>query len=681
MAGAGIGASLAKSFPTPFSPLLGKIGGGIGGLLGGFALDAGADMATEAGYTKTGGLLSAGSSAAIGAGLGAMLGPLGALAGGIIGGGYGLYQNWDKITGRPTKTGEVPSSNDGNMQSSDSSFFSKSVQTFGRLVTSYGRIVTSFGKMVGAFGTNIKAFNIIIKNLNRKLSNLNKLSIKPAGRELGRRTESPEEVFGQSVKMFGGLVTDFGKIVTTFSASVKSSGIYTDAYGKKLSQLDKLGLNRDNKNINDIDEEEDLIDYIDKLKTEFKETTKVLENHREEEIVRHNFNEISMLKFRTNLDMIIEKFHTLSQSPMFSSMFGLDGAGGAGGGGGGINNTVLDAIAKAEGTYESGYNTSLGYGKYLPGGKEHNLTEMTLEQVHELGKFMRKQPGNPDSSALGRYQILATSTMLDAAKALNMDLKTTKFDEQTQDKMAMWIAKQQGLGAWQGFTKHPELREQAQSALESGNYGGNNPGFGGADSKAIAELGKYLERTYGVEASRHSVFDGKTPTSGHSKNSKHYKDLAVDINAPGGVREWDDKKWKGVFDRIAADVESKGFKVIWGNNDHKDHIHIETPKIKAAQGGVFDGPSSGYPAELHGSEMVAPLDTNSILMKLATTPATSNTEEMNVTTSLREKETIEKITTQTQETMSELIDKVIDLINAVEDGNDVRRKMLNNSMQ
>jgi hypothetical protein len=49
------------------------------------------------------------------------------------------------------------------------------------------------------------------------------------------------------------------------------------------------------------------------------------------------------------------------------------------------------------------------------------------------------------------------------------------------------------------------------------------------------------------------------------------------------------------------------------------HIHAQF----AARGGVFDGPDSGYPAVLHGSEMVAPVDMNSVLMKLARTPADS----------------------------------------------------------
>lgn len=125
---------------------------------------------------------------------------------------------------------------------------------------------------------------------------------------------------------------------------------------------------------------------------------------------------------------------------------------------------LLDNIARAEGTYRTGYNTSLGHGRFLPGGKEQDLTSMTLKQILQLGRYMRSQPGNPNSSALGRYQIVG-STLKDAAKALDMDLDTQKFDVETQDRMAHWIARRQGIGAWEGFKTHPAERAAAAAAL------------------------------------------------------------------------------------------------------------------------------------------------------------------------------------------------------------------------
>ncbi|TXN71474.1 glycoside hydrolase family 104 protein [Methylobacterium sp. WL6] len=125
---------------------------------------------------------------------------------------------------------------------------------------------------------------------------------------------------------------------------------------------------------------------------------------------------------------------------------------------------LLDNIARAEGTYRTGYNTSLAHGRFLPDGKEHDLTSKSLNEIITLGNHMRRQPGNPNSSALGRYQIVGT-TLRAAAKALGMDMETTKFNEATQDQMAHWIARKQGLGAWEGFKGHPAERAAAAAAL------------------------------------------------------------------------------------------------------------------------------------------------------------------------------------------------------------------------
>ena len=135
------------------------------------------------------------------------------------------------------------------------------------------------------------------------------------------------------------------------------------------------------------------------------------------------------------------------------------------------NVAVLDAIAKAEGTYNTGYNTSLGYGAYLPGGREHNLTNMTLSEILQLQERMLRHPNNRfNSSALGRYQIVSI-TLRDAARSLGMNLETTKFNQVTQDRMAMWIVENQGLGAWTGFRRHPDQRAIAEAALRSGPRG------------------------------------------------------------------------------------------------------------------------------------------------------------------------------------------------------------------
>lgn len=109
---------------------------------------------------------------------------------------------------------------------------------------------------------------------------------------------------------------------------------------------------------------------------------------------------------------------------------------------------VLDHIARSEGTAHrpgGGYNTSLGYGRYLPGGQEQALTTKTLDEILELGRYMRRQPGNPNSSAMGRYQIVG-DTLRDQMRKLGLK-GTDLFDEKTQDRIAANLARQRGANA------------------------------------------------------------------------------------------------------------------------------------------------------------------------------------------------------------------------------------------
>ncbi|CAA2157074.1 hypothetical protein MBRA_02491 [Methylobacterium brachiatum] len=109
---------------------------------------------------------------------------------------------------------------------------------------------------------------------------------------------------------------------------------------------------------------------------------------------------------------------------------------------------VLDHIARSEGTANragGGYNTSLGYGRYLPGGQEQNLTGKTLNEILELGRHMRRQPGNPNSSAMGRYQIVGDTLR---AQMKKLGLKGTDlFSAELQDRIGANLARQRGANA------------------------------------------------------------------------------------------------------------------------------------------------------------------------------------------------------------------------------------------
>ncbi|MBK1625206.1 phage tail tape measure protein [Afifella marina] len=211
--------------------------------------------------------------------------------------------------------------------------------------------------------------------------------------------------------------------------------------------------------------------------------------------------------------------------------YGAGGAGAAPFVGGDASTRFLNAVAEAEGT--RGYNTSLGHGRFLPGGQEHDLTSMTLDEVSALGDYMRRQPGNPNSSALGRYQIVG-STMRTAAEALGMDPAKTRFDKTTQDRMALWIAKNQGLGAWEGFRGHAQARRAAEAAIgdgalrqraEAAHFGAGGPlaDLSYANSEAIRnrtvtpqleeDIRRGVAAVYG-EGYRAEIYSGGQPAKG-----------------------------------------------------------------------------------------------------------------------------------------------------------------------
>jgi peptidoglycan hydrolase-like protein with peptidoglycan-binding domain len=98
---------------------------------------------------------------------------------------------------------------------------------------------------------------------------------------------------------------------------------------------------------------------------------------------------------------------------------------------------VLDFLAR----YESrgNYNVILG-GKTMP------LTNMTIAQVFDLQKDMLNK--GYESSAVGRYQYVG-GTLREMVKAMGLDPTTTKFDEQTQDKIAIADMRRRcGLDSW-----------------------------------------------------------------------------------------------------------------------------------------------------------------------------------------------------------------------------------------
>lgn len=101
-----------------------------------------------------------------------------------------------------------------------------------------------------------------------------------------------------------------------------------------------------------------------------------------------------------------------------------------------------------------------------------------------------------------------------------------------------------------------------------------------ADGGLVA-LGRRLQ-TMGAKVSRHSAFDGVTPTSGHGASSLHYTDNAIDVNTRPGTSALEQRE----LDPMAALAKSLGFRVIWRTKDHFNHLHIDTGNGNSIMGTI-----------------------------------------------------------------------------------------------
>jgi hypothetical protein len=102
------------------------------------------------------------------------------------------------------------------------------------------------------------------------------------------------------------------------------------------------------------------------------------------------------------------------------------------------------------------------------------------------------------------------------------------------------------------------------------------------------------------------------------------------------------------------------------------HIHAQ---INAAQGGVASGPRTGYPATLHGNEVIVPLDVDSILSKLAKTPMAEMEQALKTTMSANNA-TPDQSASLNVDMINMLAEKLDTVIDVLESGNDTSSKLL-----
>jgi len=141
---------------------------------------------------------------------------------------------------------------------------------------------------------------------------------------------------------------------------------------------------------------------------------------------------------------------------------------------------------------------------------------------------------------------------------------------------------------------------------------------------------------------------------------------------------------------LGKDLMSKyGASSVAGHGETSSHKHPEegktlanalrVGKIEAKNGGLASGPNTGYPATLHGNEMIIPLDPKSILAELGKKTSAEIESQMikqGSSTGEISSDAMKELTSINQSMMDMMASKLDAVIDRLEAGNDTQGKLL-----
>jgi GH24 family phage-related lysozyme (muramidase) len=106
---------------------------------------------------------------------------------------------------------------------------------------------------------------------------------------------------------------------------------------------------------------------------------------------------------------------------------------------------------------------------------------------------------------------------------------------------------------------------------------------------------------------------------------------------------------------------------------------VENSQVSAREGGIAKGPEKGYPATLHGNEIIVPLDPNSILAELGKKSAQQAMAEMKENApeaNISQSDGMKDLMNMNTALMELLSNKLDNMINKLDTSNDTQSKIL-----
>jgi hypothetical protein len=641
------------------------LAGGLGSLIGGYALDYGSEKAAEAGHTRTAAGLSVGSSALYGAGMGATLGSfvpgLGTVAGGaiggLLGGAYGLYQNWDGLTGANAPAGAnasdpmaaaVEQTRAAATNETASEGMAAASEEFRTTVTdlaanneqSYERIIAAAAEARGETPEETEARTETVRENTESVTG-NTRTVTTSTEQTTRDIEQRRTLARTAQEQ----MTRQTALFKTFTEAVDAASLMMKTLAESIQGLvTQIGTNISSLMANELSGGADEIATVEAMmainkQLESANGTKLRSDDPSAPTIGGAYHMNQAARNTTFDNMTAEERRELARLGFTSA-------------------PTLDQLVNREGT--------AFLSPQAEAADELLARVYTRNSIASLRRDLGRDPTRKEVRSAHWYGEAGYRAFRRALES-NPNMTMAQLIRSDPVTFEGWSANQfQGRNVGQ---QDQAVADQVESVTGGGGTGlYRNADLTSPNARRIIRIAEELQRR-GYTVTGHPNYD---PTVGHANRSRHYRGLALDINKGSGMDELE--KHKDEFDDLDAELTRSGFGVLWNESGHYDHLHLQL-----AKGGIVSGPSSGYPATLHGTEVVTPLNMDSILMRLAKTPAAADGADGMLGSTVT-REALDRMSFAHKEMIDVLTSKLDGVIDALDDGNSTRTRILRNSM-